>query len=181
MLAEHIDLHNEEAATRIAETIRLNDLDELGLRGDDVAQAASKISVFPSVRAALFALQRNFALSPPAGYQGAVLDGRDIGTRICPDADFKFYVTADPEVRAKRRFKELQERGIKSIYNEVLKDMVLRDQRDQQRREWPLQAAQDAVIIDTTHRTAEEAFHFAVNYINGCLGSREQSPGKQDG
>jgi cytidylate kinase len=165
MLAQNISLDNEQKAIEIAQKMSMEALGQSNLRTDEVAQAASTIAVYPAVRQALLTFQQDFAASPPPGYQGAVLDGRDIGTRICPNADFKFYITADVKIRAERRCKELQERGIPSIYSDVLNDMMQRDQRDQQRTEWPLRPADDAIVIDTTHFTAEEAFNFAVHCI----------------
>ena len=165
MLAAHMDLQNESAAAHIAISLTSCALTDPRLRQDDVAQAASKVAVFPKVRQALLDFQRNFADAPPYGYMGAVLDGRDIGTHICPHAGHKFFITAEIHIRAMRRCKELQERGIESIYDEVLNDMILRDQRDQQRSMQPLQAAADAIVVDTTYQTADEAFNFAVRCI----------------
>lgn len=166
MLAHNMDLTDQQLATQVAATIQHNDLHEAGLRTEEVSQGASKIAVYQDVRTALLNLQRDFVKNPPAGYKGVVLDGRDIGTRICPEAPYKFYVTADVEVRAQRRCKELQEKNILSIYNDVLQDMIQRDQRDQHRSIWPLRPAEDAVIIDTTYSTAQEALEFAVHCID---------------
>lgn len=166
MLAKQMDLQDDIAAAQIAASIDQHNFHDYDLRDEAVAQGASKVAVYAGVRTALLNVQRDFAINPPSGYKGAVLDGRDIGTRICPSAPYKFFVTADIEVRAQRRCKELQERRIKSIYNDVLQDMIQRDQRDQQRTDWPARPADDAIVIDTTHCTAEQALEFAVHCID---------------
>jgi cytidylate kinase len=139
------------------------------LREERVAQAASVVAAIPSVRQALLAFQRRFAESPPEGAQGAVLDGRDIGTVVCPRADAKLFITAGVEARARRRFKELQESGIEVIYERVLQDMKDRDARDMQRRAAPLVPADDALVLDTTTLDADAAFRAAVDYIGRKL------------
>ncbi|MBF0247925.1 MAG: (d)CMP kinase [Alphaproteobacteria bacterium] len=141
------------------------------LRGDDAAQAASKVSAVPGVRAALLDFQRDFAKSPPAlddggPAAGAILDGRDIGTTVCPDAHVKLFVTASTEVRAQRRFKELQERGLEAIYARVLDEMKERDARDTNRSASPLMAASDALVLDTSDMDADEAFRRALEFIS---------------
>jgi cytidylate kinase len=132
------------------------------IRSAMTGNAASKVGVFPSVRKALYDLQVNFANDPPDHKKGAVLDGRDIGTVICPQADVKFFITASTEVRAKRRFKELKVKGAPVHYEEVLADMQERDERDMGRMNAPLKAAEDALIIDTTEMSADEAFEQAL-------------------
>ncbi len=144
-------------------------LSHAGLREDTVANAASKVATIPAVREALIQLQRGFASNPPDGKKGAVLDGRDIGTVICPDATIKLFITADTETRAKRRLKELQSRGIPATYEAVLTDMRERDARDQGRKTAPLVPADDALIIDTSHLTAEEALNEALGLIRARL------------
>lgn len=156
-----------EAAARALEP---SDLENPALRGDDAAQAASKVAAIPGVRAALLEFQQNFAKTPPvlpdgSPAQGAILDGRDIGTTVCPDAHAKIFVTASVEVRAERRFKELQERAGESIYARVLEDMKERDARDSGRSASPLAAAEDALELDTSELNAEEAFEKAQNFI----------------
>jgi cytidylate kinase len=141
------------------------DLEVDGLRSDQVAQAASRVSALPDVRAALLSFQRSFAEHPPYGGQGAILDGRDIGTVVCPGADVKLFVTASTEVRAKRRFKELQERGVEAIYARVLDDMRQRDARDTGRDASPLVAADDAFLLDTSELDADQAFAAALEFI----------------
>lgn len=138
------------------------DLDEDALRTPDVAQAASKVAVQPDVRAALVDFQRAFARR--AG--GAVLDGRDIGTVIVPDAEAKLFVTATAETRATRRFKELVGRGLDTTFEEVLADVQARDARDMERAEAPLKPAADAVHIDTTEMTIEQAYDLALSIVH---------------
>lgn len=139
------------------------------LRDEATGNAASKVAVIPAVREALLQLQRDFAENPffddgtPA--KGAVLDGRDIGTVVCPDADVKFFVTASAEVRADRRFKELQEAGKPADYDKILADIKERDERDSNRATAPLKPAADAYILDTSHLNAVQAFQAALDYI----------------
>lgn len=135
------------------------------LRLDHAGQAASKVAAIPEVRAALLDFQRRFAHHPPAGTNGVVLDGRDIGTVVCPDAPIKLFVTASVEKRADRRLRELQERGVEVIQEAVLQDMKDRDARDSQRSVAPLAAAPDAYLLDTTELDAEQAFAAALSYI----------------
>ena len=114
----------------------------------------------------LLAFQRAFAHHPPAGKAGAVLDGRDIGSVVCPDATYKLFVTASADERARRRFKELQERGVQSTYSAVLADIEQRDRRDRTRKISPLQAA-GARVIDTSDKTPDAVFEEALAYIEG--------------
>lgn len=153
------------AATRAAEALSREDLSRPDLREEAVGQAASIVAAIPAVRAALLAFQRGFAADPPDGKRGAVLDGRDIGTVVCPDADVKFFVTADTETRARRRHKELLERGEKSIYARVLQDLRDRDARDSRRAVAPLQPAADAILIDSSEMDADSAFAAALAAI----------------
>ncbi|WP_424939063.1 (d)CMP kinase [Aliiroseovarius sp. S253] len=131
------------------------------LRTPEVAQAASKVAVIAEVRAALVDFQRNFATHEV----GAVLDGRDIGTVICPDADVKLFVTASAEVRAERRFLELSAKDHDVTREQVLADVIARDKRDSEREEAPLKPAEDAVIIDTSDLSIEDAVARACNEI----------------
>tara|TARA_R110002012_G_scaffold98253_2_gene235825 strand:- start:284 stop:916 length:633 start_codon:yes stop_codon:yes gene_type:complete len=151
-----------------AEAARSLDLDLLGspaLRSAEAGVAASKVAAFPAVRAALMDFQRRFASHPPGGTGGAILDGRDIGTVICPDADRKLFVTASLDARADRRFKELQERDETAIYARVLQDMRERDARDAGRSDAPMKQADDAILIDTSSMTPDEAFAAALEVI----------------
>lgn len=145
-----------------AQTLMAQDLDNPDLRTAGVAQAASKVAVIPEVRAALLDFQRAFARR--AG--GAVLDGRDIGTVICPQAEVKLYVTASAEIRAKRRFDELQERGSVTDFETVLADVKARDARDSGRADAPMKPAEDAVLLDTSHLSIEDAVAQAIDTIN---------------
>lgn len=166
------DPSDADAAAKIARALKADDLilDDPDLRGDEAAQAASQVAAAADVRAALLEFQRGFARRPPGGAAGAVLDGRDIGTVVCPDADAKLYVTASVEVRAERRLKELQERGIPAIPSDVLDDMKTRDARDSQRAVAPLRPAGDAFVLDTSAMTADEAFAAAIAHIGSKTG-----------
>lgn len=155
------------AATAAAGRMTPALLKDTRLTEERIAQASSVVAAIPGVRAALLAFQRDFAHRPPGSFRGAVLDGRDIGTVVCPDADAKLYVQASPEARARRRFKELREAGVEAIYERVLQDMKDRDARDSQRRTAPLRPADDAFVLDTTALDAEAAFAAAITYIDG--------------
>jgi cytidylate kinase len=144
------------------------------LRGDVASVAASKVAAIPAVRACLLKFQQDFCLKPPGGKQGAVLDGRDIGTVIAPKASVKIYVTASMEARAERRFKELQRQqlqggGGNATYASVLADMKERDARDVSRSVAPAKPADDAVILDTTTMTADQAFAEALQIAESKL------------
>ena len=143
------------------------------LRGDTVASAASVVAAIPEVRRALLGLQRGFAVHPPSPARGAVLDGRDIGTVVCPAADVKLFITASTEARAARRVKELREQGAAAIYENVLQDLNERDARDSRRRAAPLMAAHDAHIIDTTTLDADVVFERACELVARALEERE--------
>jgi len=146
------------AALEAAKTIDIEDLANPRLRQERIGQAASIVSAFPEVRAALLEFQRNFARKSAESGRGAVLDGRDIGTVVCPDADFKFFITATLFARAKRRHKELQGQGIEVIFDSVLEDLRERDERDEKRAIAPLRPADDAYIIDSSKLDASEVF-----------------------
>ena len=151
--SEH-DPNDEALALQAARSIRLNDLTNPRLRQEHIGQAASIVSAIPSVRAALLDFQREIAASD----QGAVLDGRDIGTVVCPNAPVKFFITADLPTRAKRRHRELQGQGIAVRFESVLADLKERDARDQLRDTAPMKPAEDAVVIDTSELEAEDVF-----------------------
>lgn len=135
------------------------------LRTPQVAAAASKVSALPEVRQQLFDYQRDFAMNPPAGAGGVVMDGRDIGTVICPDADVKLFVTASAEERARRRFEELKETYPDMTQEQVLEDLRQRDQRDQNRAVSPTLPAENAYIIDTTDLDVPGALSEAISVI----------------
>ena len=157
----------EDAAIAVTEAraMQAEDLHLEGLRTDQVAQAASKVSAVPGVRAALLKFQRDFAAYPPDGKVGSVLDGRDIGTVVCPDAQCKLFVTASIAVRAERRVKELQDRGLEAIYARVFEDMRERDARDVERAVSPLEPAKDAKTLDTSDFDADQVFQAALDLI----------------
>ena len=147
-----------------ARTLRAEDLEADDLRSPEVAQAASRVAAIPEVRAALVDFQRAFATR--AG--GAVLDGRDIGTVICPNAQVKLYVTASDDIRATRRHKELQGKGHDVTYEQVLDDLRTRDARDSARAAAPLKPAADAVVLDTTLLSIAEAVAEAISRISAA-------------
>ncbi|MCK4713346.1 MAG: (d)CMP kinase [Marinosulfonomonas sp.] len=146
-----------------AQALRPEDMETNDLRTTEVAQAASKVASNPTVRAALLDFQRTFA----ARSGGAVLDGRDIGTVICPDADVKLFVTASDQVRAERRYLELSGKGHDVTRDGVLADLRERDKRDSERDVAPMVAAADAVVLDTSQMSIEEAVAMAVKVIEG--------------
>ena len=163
------DPADPEAATDAARRVDPASLGDPRLLSEPVARVSSVVAAIPELRAALLAMQRDFAAHPPAPARGAVLDGRDIGTAVCPDAAVKLFVNASPEARAERRAKELRERGAAVIYRDVLQDMKERDARDSMRRVAPLAAAPDAVILDTTGLDADQALEQASDIIARAL------------
>ena len=144
-----------------AQSLRPEDLDAANLRSPEVAQAASQVAVMAEVRAELLAFQRGFARREG----GAVLDGRDIGTVICPKAEVKLFVTASAEVRARRRHQELVAGGTQIDFDQVLADVTTRDTRDAERAESPMIVAVDAVVIDTSNLTIDAAIAVAVSIV----------------
>ena len=150
-----------EISRQLALELTPEDLLSDDLRTDEVAQAASKVAIIPEVRDVLFDFQRNFANQKG----GTVLDGRDIGTTICPNADVKLFITASAEVRALRRFKELTKKGHKVSFQDVLNDVSERDTRDRERTVSPLVAADDAIIIDTSNLSIEVAISTAIQAV----------------
>jgi CMP/dCMP kinase len=154
------------AALALARSLDPNSLDDAGLRMPGAGEAASIVAGMPAVRAALLAYQRAFA----AQEGGAVLDGRDIGTVVCPTADAKVYVTARPEVRAWRRFAERQEIGLAVTYDGILADIQRRDARDAGRESAPMRAAPDADLLETSDLDIEAAFEAAVGLIKRKIG-----------
>ena len=164
-------IHDAPAAVAAAQMLDLVDLDEARLRGATMGEAASVVAAMPEVRAALIALQRSFAHRS----SGAVLDGRDIGSVICPDADAKIFVVASAEVRARRRYLELQARGETIDHAGVLADIRRRDARDSNRAAAPLTAAADAVTLDTTDLDIDAAFEVALGIVKGQLRANRQN------
>ena len=154
-------LDGDEPVTA-AEALDVSDLDREDLRTPEVAQAASKVAVIAAVRAALVDFQRAFARRSG----GAVMDGRDIGTVVCPEAEVKIFVTASLEGRARRRHKQLLERGEASIYARVVQEMRVRDRRDSERAAAPLRPAPDAVVLDTNELDAGDAFRAALEIVD---------------
>lgn len=149
-----------------ARALMAEDLENDNLRTPEVAQAASKVAVIAEVRSALVDFQRSFARRSG----GAVLDGRDIGTVICPDAEAKLFVTASAEVRAERRYLELAAKGTETSREQVLADVIERDARDMDRAEAPLKSAEDAVVIDTSELSVEYAVAKAIACITAQRG-----------
>ena len=176
VLAAGGDPANPAAATEAARRVDPARLADPALLTEEVAQASSIVAAIPAVRGALLDRQRDFAAHPPPPFRGAVLDGRDIGTAVCPDATVKLFVTASPEARAERRAKELRERGATVIYGDVLQDMKERDARDSERRVAPLAAAPDAVTIDTTGLDADQVFGLASEIIARALAAHGIGP-----
>ncbi len=164
LLQAGLPLSDEVHAAEAARRLDADSLDDDLLRGAAMGEAASKVASIPTVRAALIDLQRAFASRP----EGAVLDGRDIGTVICPDAEVKIYVTATPEERANRRHRELSGRGDVITYEEVLADIRARDARDTGRAVAPLRPAEDASLLDTTKMDIDAAFRAAVAIIDAA-------------
>lgn len=154
------------AAVAAARNLDPKELEDADLRGTAAGDAASIVARIPEVRAALLAYQRDFARRAP----GAVLDGRDIGTVVCPDADVKIFVTAEADVRAKRRFAEFEARGMGVAYETVLADIIARDKRDSGRSNAPMAVAPDAMLLDTTNLSIEAAFDAAVGLITRKTG-----------
>jgi cytidylate kinase len=161
---------NIEEATAAAVALDPVKFDEQALKAQTITEAASVVAALPEVRQALMNYQRQFATKPP----GAVLDGRDIGTVIAPGADVKLFVTASPEVRAARRARELQARGEKASQDEVLADLLRRDERDSRRTAAPLKLAPDAHLLDTTHLDIDAAFRAAIEIIEAVRTGRKR-------
>jgi len=159
---------NQARAVAAAEALDPSSFDEAALKSQAVGEAASLVSAIPEVRGALRAFQRNFGRTPP----GAVLDGRDIGTVIFPDADVKIFVTATPEVRADRRTAELRAAGGMVNVAEILADIARRDERDTIRAASPLKAAPDAHLLDTTHLDIDAAFRAAIDIVEAVRAGR---------
>ena len=165
--------HRPDDAPKAAMAAQLLDpagFDERVLKTHTIGEAASVVSAFPEVRAALLAFQRDFGRAPP----GAVLDGRDIGTVIFPDAGIKIFVTAEPEVRARRRWAEMKAAGIAVAESDILADIRKRDERDISRAAAPLKPAPDAHLLDTTHLDIDAAFRAAIDIVEAARAGRKR-------
>ena len=156
---------DEKQAVNSASELDLSLTQTVEIRTDNVAALASIVAAISPVRAELLALQRSFATAPPSG-KGAVLDGRDIGTIVLPDADIKFFIDADLDIRAERRTKELLQAGQSVMFRCVLADMKARDDRDRTRSVAPLKAADDAITIDTSNMDAAAVLALALSHID---------------
>jgi CMP/dCMP kinase len=161
-------LDDPVAAAAAAASLDPLTLDDPALRDTGLGEAASVVAGIPAVRAAILAYQRTFARRP----EGVVLDGRDIGTVVCPEADVKLYVTASPEVRAERRYRERLGRGEAAVLEAVLDDIRRRDERDAGREVSPMRPAADAFLLDTSNLDIEAAFDTAVGVISRKIGQR---------
>ncbi|MEP4034582.1 (d)CMP kinase [Roseibium polysiphoniae] len=162
LLAKGLPLGDEGVAIEIAQNLDLAHVDKTVLSAHEIGEAASRIAVLGGLREELVRLQKDFAAAPP----GAVLDGRDIGTVVCPDATVKLFVTASPEARAERRTAEMVSKGQKAEYASVLEDLKRRDERDSQRTVAPMKQADDAHLLDTTEMDIETAFQAAVDIVS---------------
>lgn len=164
-----LDPSNAEAALKAAQTLDVSKIDERAIRTREAGEAASVVAVMQPVRDAILQFQRDFASNPPGDLAGAVLDGRDIGTVVCPQADVKIYVTASPEIRAHRRWLELKTSGSDVSEAQVLEDTRERDRRDSGRATSPMRPAEDAHLLDTTNLSIEAAFGEAVRIIDKSM------------
>lgn len=177
MLLGNKDLADVKTAELEAESLTFSSMMELSkhpdFRSSKGGQAASIVSSYTGVRSRLLDMQRNFAKNPtyadgsPA--KGVIYDGRDTGTVICPNADIKFFITASPEVRAKRRYDEFVAKGMVANLDEVLKDVKARDERDATRKDAPMKPADDAIILDTSDLGIEEVYNEAVKFIEKSI------------
>lgn len=173
MVLQNQNPQDESAAEKVAKSLTFAKMMQLSahpeFRGRIGGEAASKVSALPKVRSALLKMQQDFANNPvfadgtPAN--GAVYDGRDTGTVVCPHADIKFFVVASPEVRATRRYNEFIAKGIQTTYQQVLDDLIARDKRDSERSTAPLKPAEDAVLLDTSTMDINQEINAAINII----------------
>jgi cytidylate kinase len=160
-----IDPANEADATKVAQGLVPADFDHPKLYDAATTKAASQVAVHGGVRAALLHFQRDFAARPPCAAPGVVIDGRDIGTQVCPEADHKIYLTASPEIRAERRVRQLRDQNREAIYLRVLADIQDRDRQDETRQHSPLARAKDAHLLDTSALDADQTFLKALALI----------------
>ncbi|MGB0921894.1 MAG: (d)CMP kinase [Alphaproteobacteria bacterium] len=169
LLEAGVDLNDQQAAEKAARTLDLAITQKPALRSAETGAAASIVAAMPQVRAALLEFQRIFAQKPPQNAKGAVLDGRDIGTVVCPKAACKLFVTANDEVRAQRRFDELTAKGADVTYAQILRELRDRDERDMNRATAPLSQAADATLLDTSELDIEGAFQRALDIVSARL------------
>ena len=165
MLTKGMNEKDSQSAEKVARQVSIDSIDHTGIRTRAVSDLASKIATIPGVREELLDRQRRFAQNPDPGKDGAILDGRDIGTVVCPHADFKIFIMADLEIRAKRRWKELLQSDPTVIYCEVLEEMRSRDERDTNRKDAPLAVTSGALVIDTSNNSIDVSFNEAKNWI----------------
>lgn len=165
LLEGNLPLDDEDKACLVAEQLDLGSLDKDILSAHEIGEAASQIAVMSRVREVLVEAQRKFANKEP----GAVLDGRDIGTVVCPEAEVKLYITASPERRAQRRFREVEQKGSGAPYEQILADIIKRDERDMGRADSPLKPAENAHLIDTSEMSIETAFNTALSLVDRAL------------
>ena len=165
MLTKGMNEKDSQSAEKVARQVSIASIDHNGIRTQAVSDLASKIAAIPGVRQELLTRQRRFAQNPDPGKDGAVLDGRDIGTVVCPHADFKIFIMADLEIRAKRRWKELLQSDPTVIYCEVLEEMRSRDERDTNRKDAPLAVTSGALVIDTSNKSIDVSFNEAKSWI----------------
>ena len=165
LLTKGMNEKDSQSAEKVARQVSIASIDHTGIRTQAVSDLASKIATIPGVRQELLDRQRRFAQNPDPGKDGAILDGRDIGTVVCPHADFKIFIIADLEIRAKRRWKELLQSDPTVIYCEVLEEMRSRDERDTNRKDAPLAVTSGALVIDTSNNSIDVSFNEAKNWI----------------
>ena len=165
MLTKGMNEKDSQSAEKVARQVSIASIDHTGIRTRAVSDLASKIATIPGVRQELLDRQRRFAQNPDPDKDGAILDGRDIGTVVCPHADFKIFIMADLEIRAKRRWKELLQSDPTVIYCEVLEEMRSRDERDTNRKDAPLVVTSDAMVIDTSNKSIDVSFNEAKSWI----------------
>lgn len=173
-LEQGISFDRTEDIIALLPSLQFHDLDASLYRSEEISQGASAVAVIPEVREHLMLMIRKFAYNPPPPARGAVVDGRDIGTIVCPEAYAKLFITAAPEVRAERRLKELQERGHQGTLEEMVRKIRDRDERDENRADSPLKRAEDSFLLDTTSLTKEQSVLSAIAYIDALDARNER-------
>ncbi len=165
-LPDSVDLKiDKKIVINAAKNLKISDLENPALKSENSGVVASKVAVIPEVRQYLLKFQQKFGKKPPFGKRGVVLDGRDIGTVVFPNADHKIFLTANANIRAQRRFAELGKKGIKVKYSRVLDDIISRDERDMERDISPLVMAEDAFLIDSSNLKPNQVLDIAIKYI----------------